>query len=107
MSETLRPFPDVNRTIHEPARLAILVVLSNCQSADFLFIESVTGLSRGNLSVQITNLEGSGLVSIEKTIQKKRTLTTISLTSLGRNQLTEYWQTMDEIKLQSQRSPAA
>ena len=63
MSEAL-PVP--NRMVHEPARLAILTVLSSCQSADFLFLEHVTGLTRGNLSVQLTNLETAGLIEIRK-----------------------------------------
>jgi DNA-binding transcriptional ArsR family regulator len=94
-------FPEVNRLIHEPARLAILAVLSNCRSADFLFLQSATGLSKGNLSVQISRLEEAGLVYVEKTMRRKKTLTTISLTKSGRNKIAQYWQTMDEIRRQA------
>src|SRR5580692_4481977 len=91
-------FPEVNRTVHEPARLAILTVLSTCESADFLFLQSATGLSKGNLSVQISRLEEAGVVYVEKTIRRKKTLTTISLTRRGRDEIAEYWKTMDEIR---------
>ena len=47
----------LNRTVHEPARLAILIVLSACQAADFVFLRTATGLSAGNLSVQLTRLQ--------------------------------------------------
>jgi len=33
--------------------LAILTVLSTCEEADFLFLESATKLTRGNLPVQL------------------------------------------------------
>jgi DNA-binding transcriptional ArsR family regulator len=100
MSDDGRPLPDVNRLVHEPARLAILTVLSACESADFLFLQSATGLTKGNLSVQISRLEEAGLVRVEKRIRKKKTLTTISLAPNGRTQVEAYWQTMDEIRKQ-------
>ncbi len=87
--------------VHEPARLAILTVLSTCESADFQFLLSATGLSKGNLSVQISRLEEARLVYVEKTIRRKKTLTTISLTRRGRGEITEYWHTMDAIRQQS------
>jgi DNA-binding transcriptional ArsR family regulator len=72
MSEDFKPFPEVDRIVHEPARLAIMTVLSSCRSADFLFLQNITGLSKGNLSVQISRLEETGLLAVEKTIEKRR-----------------------------------
>lgn len=91
-------FPEVNRLIHEPARLAILTVLSACENADFLFLQRATGLSKGNLSVQLSRLEEARLVRIEKTIRRKRTLTTVSLTGNGKRQTADYWKTMDRVR---------
>ncbi|HYK34613.1 transcriptional regulator [Alloacidobacterium sp.] len=104
MPEKPFEFPDVNRTIHEPARLAILTVLSSCASADFLFLQKTTGLSKGNLSVQLTRLEEAGLVYIDKTFKGKKTLTTAELSSEGKRQLDDYWLTMKTIKKRSGRS---
>lgn len=101
MSDSSGPFPEVNRIVHEPARLAIMAVLSSCRSADFLFLQNVTGLSKGNLSVQISRLEEAGLVSVEKSIVKKKTLTRISLTTQGIEVMSHYWKTMERIKKQS------
>jgi DNA-binding transcriptional ArsR family regulator len=89
---------DLNRVIHEPARLAILTVLSACSSADFTFLQTATGLSKGNLSVQLTRLEEAGLILIEKTIERKRTLTTVSLTKGGGGELRAYWRQMDRMR---------
>jgi DNA-binding transcriptional ArsR family regulator len=104
MSEERDSFPEVNRVIHEPARLAILTVLSSCESADFVFLQGATGLSKGNLSVQLSRLEEAGLIFVRKTIRKKKTLTTVSLTALSRREIVEYWSTMDRIR--GQAAPA-
>jgi DNA-binding transcriptional ArsR family regulator len=101
MSDDAVLFPEVDRIVHEPARLAIMTVLSSCRRADFLFLQSVTGLSKGNLSVQISRLEEAGLVTVEKSIVRKKTLTRISLTGQGTEVMDRYWKTMDRIRKQS------
>jgi DNA-binding transcriptional ArsR family regulator len=90
--------PSPNRLIHEPARLAILTVLSSCASADFVFLQKITRLSKGNLSVQLTNLEQAGLVIVRKEIVDKKTRTTVSLSRRGISELADYWKTMDQIR---------
>jgi len=87
-----------NRLVHEPARLAILIVLSSCASADFIFLQNVTGLSKGNLSVQLTNLEKAGLVVIKKDIVDRKMRTSVSVTKHGASEIEEYWKTMDAIR---------
>ena len=89
---------DLNRLVHEPARLAILTVLASCESADFTFLETATGLTKGNLSVQLTRLEEAGLISIEKATKKNRTLTRAHIGAEGRYQLGRYWRQMEEIR---------
>ncbi len=98
MSKELTAVPSPNRLIHEPARLTILTVLSSCASADFVFLQKVTRLSKGNLSVQLTNLEEAGLVTIHKEIIDKKTRTTVSLSKRGISELADYWKTMDAIR---------
>ena len=90
--------PEIDRVIHEPARLAILTVLSSCEEANFLFLERATKLSRGNLSVQLTRLEDADVIEIEKRIEHKRTLTTVKLTNRGRRTLNAYWESMDSLR---------
>src|ERR1700723_4155968 len=90
--------PEIDRVIHEPARLAILTVLSSCEEADFLFLERATKLSRGNLSVQLTRLEDADVIEIEKRIEHKRTLTTVKLTNSGMRALSAYWESMDALR---------
>jgi DNA-binding transcriptional ArsR family regulator len=89
---------DLNRVVHEPARLAILTVLASCESADFTFLESATGLTKGNLSVQLTRLEEASLICIRKATRKNRTITTVHIVAEGRYQLGRYWRQMEEIR---------
>jgi DNA-binding transcriptional ArsR family regulator len=102
---------DLNRVVHEPARLAILTVLANCESADFTFLGTATGLTRGNLSVQLTRLEEAALISVGKSMKKNRTLTTARILPEGRYQLGRYWRQMEEIRDLTnhvpERNPAA
>jgi DNA-binding transcriptional ArsR family regulator len=96
--------PSPNRLVHEPARLAILTVLSSCALADFVFLQGVTGLSKGNLSVQLTNLEQAGLVIIHKDIVDKKMRTSARLSKQGISELAEYWETMEQIRAQRTRN---
>ncbi len=98
MTNEAEQFPSPNRLIHEPARLAILTVLSACKAADFTFLQQVTGLTKGNLSVQLTNLEQAGVVVITKEFVDKKPRTSVQLSPRGRTEVEEYWKTMDEIR---------
>ena len=40
---------ELDRVVHEPARLAILTVLASAEEVAFLFLQRVTGMSKGNL----------------------------------------------------------
>jgi len=80
----------VDRMVHEPARLAILAVLAGCESADFQFLLSATGLNKGNLSAQAIKLEEAGYITIEKRFNGRVPSTHYSLTPLGRQALAQY-----------------
>ena len=97
----------LNRTVHEPARLAILSVLRACDAADFVFLRTATGLTAGNLSVQLSRLEEAGLIELEKTVEQRRTLTMVRLASEGRLELDRYWSDMDRLRKQVRTGTAA
>ena len=99
MTEPTGKFPEIDRLVHEPARLAILTVLSSCRTADFLFLQNATGLSKGNLSVQLSKLEEAGLIRIRKEIVDKKTRTTASLSVRGEREIATYWTTMDRLRV--------
>ena len=96
MRMTARPEPEPNinleieRLIHEPARLKILAYLSVVESADFVFLISRTGLTMGNLSAHMSKLEKAGYIDVEKEIKNNRPHTTLSLTEAGRRAFEQY-----------------
>lgn len=98
MSRPFREFTEIDRIVHEPARLALLTALSVCESADFLYLQRLTGLSKGNLSSHLTRLEDADLVDIEKQFVGKVPRTTARLTLGGRAAIERYWQQVDSLR---------
>lgn len=90
MSIDPRKFADVDRMIHEPARLMIITILSAVDSADFLYLQRETGLTKGNLSSHLSKLEDAEYITIEKTYRGKIPLTICKLSGNGRKAFTEY-----------------
>jgi DNA-binding transcriptional ArsR family regulator len=88
----------LDRRIHEPTRLAILTALWACERADFLFLQRIIGLTKGNLSSHLAKLEEAGLVEIEKRFVDKKTQTLARLTGHGRAALTAYWREIDALR---------
>ncbi|HSA96365.1 MAG TPA: transcriptional regulator [Acidobacteriota bacterium] len=83
MSADLPGLADLDRLIHEPARLALTAILSVVDSADFLYLQRETGLTKGNLSSHLAKLEEAGYIAIEKTYRGRIPLTLIRLTDKG------------------------
>ena len=92
----LRDLAEVDRLVHEPARLMILMVLYTVESADFTFVLNVTELTDGNLSSHLSKLEMAGYVEIEKGYAGKKPRTRLRLTAVGRSAVEEYRGTMEK-----------
>jgi len=86
---------EVDRIVHEPARLMIMALLSGAKEADFLFLTRETGLTKGNLSSHLLKLEEARYVEIEKTFRGKIPLTLVRITPVGRTALAQYRKTMN------------
>ena len=84
------PTKELNRIIHEPARLLIMAHLAAVREADFRYLLYKTKLSRGNLSVQLKNLEEAGYLEIEKLFVGRVPRTVASLTDEGQKALKRY-----------------
>jgi DNA-binding MarR family transcriptional regulator len=90
MTDDFRSMMNVDRIIHEPARLIIVATLYAVESADFLYLLRETGLTKGNLSSHLSRLEDTGYVGIEKTFQGKIPRTICRLTDSGRAAFDDY-----------------
>lgn len=80
----------VDRLIHEPARLMIITILFAVESADFLYLQRETGLTKGNLSSHLSKLEQAGYIEIEKTYRGKIPLTLCKISPVGKKAFDEY-----------------
>ena len=96
-SAQLRPIADVDRLVHEPARLMILAVLYVVESADFVFLMRQTGLTRGNLSSHMSKLEAAAYIEIKKEFVDKIPRTLLRLTDTGRAAFESYRQDMIQV----------
>ncbi|MDP6468470.1 MAG: transcriptional regulator [Pirellulaceae bacterium] len=89
---------DLDRIIHEPVRLRIMMVLSGVDLADFKFLLSTLSLTKGNLSSHMEKLERAGYVEVRKVFNGKIPHTDYGLTKAGRRALTKHWLTLDKIR---------
>lgn len=90
MKNSLHSLVELDRVIHEPARLMLAMILSTVESADFLFLQNETGLTKGNLSTHLSKLEKAGYVKIKKTFKGKYPLTICRMSQTGRHALNIY-----------------
>ncbi|HEY5670306.1 MAG TPA: transcriptional regulator [Anaerolineales bacterium] len=95
--EQLHPLADIDQVIHAPARLMVLTYLYVVESADFIFLMRLTGLTWGNLSTHLSKLEETGYVTIEKTFKGKKPHTLIHLTDRGRVAFSQYKKSMQRV----------
>jgi DNA-binding transcriptional ArsR family regulator len=96
MGADLRQLSELDRLIHEPARLAVVTILSMVESADFLYLQRETGLTKGNLSAHLSKLEAAGYVTIEKVFKGRIPLTICRLSTEGQRALTQYRQQLKQ-----------
>lgn len=88
----------LDRVVHEPARLAILAVLTSADEVDFAFLQAATGLTKGNLSRQASKLEDAGYLTIRKYFKGKIPATGYRITARGRAAFAGYWERLAAIR---------
>jgi len=92
-----QPIDEIDPIIHSPTRLKILALLSVVERADFTFLLNQTGLTRGNLSVNLRKLEEAGYVHIEKDFVDRMPRTLARLTEQGDQALQTYRENMQQV----------
>lgn len=98
MTTPFEELANLDKLIHEPSRLAILTALSACESADFTALRRLTGLSDGNLSVQLSKLEEAGLVNVLKQFVGKKPNTRAKITKKGLAAVQRHWEQLNAIR---------
>jgi DNA-binding transcriptional ArsR family regulator len=92
-----RRIAEVDRVIHEPARLMLVTMLYAMDSADFLYLLKETGLTKGNLSSHLSRLQDAGYVQIDKTFRGRIPLTVCRLTERGRTAFFVYLEKLSRV----------
>jgi DNA-binding MarR family transcriptional regulator len=84
---------DLDPLIHVTARLRIMATLATLLEGDalsFTRLQGLIGLTPGNLITHLRKLEEAGYIESEKSGNGAASLTTITLTRLGRGALDVY-----------------
>ena len=91
------PFLQLDRVIHEKGRLAIMSMLAASPELSFTEMRDALNMTDGNLTTHIRTLQEAGYVSITKSFQNNRPLTTCSLTAPGQKAFTNYINLLEQI----------
>lgn len=94
-------FLQLDRVIHEKGRLAIMSMLAAAPELAFTELRDTLEMTDGNLTTHIRTLQEAGYVSIAKSYQNNRPLTTCSLTAAGRKAFTGYVNLLEQIVQQT------
>jgi DNA-binding MarR family transcriptional regulator len=97
INNKLQEVMDIDKDIHEPARLMILSYLLVVESADFVFLRGQTGLTWGNLSAHMTKLEEKQYIEIKKEFIRKKPRTMVKITEKGKQAFLAYREKMKKI----------
>ena len=91
------PFLQIDRVIHEKGRLAIMSMLAASPVLSFTEMRDALNMTDGNLTTHIRTLQETGYVSVTKSFQNNRPLTTCSLTAEGKKAFTSYLDLLEQI----------
>jgi DNA-binding transcriptional ArsR family regulator len=94
IQKPLADLAEIDRLVHEPARLMILMYLYWVEKADALFLLNATELTWGNLSSHLSKLEEGGYIAVEKEFLGRKPHTMVELTRTGRQAVDAYRRTM-------------
>ena len=91
------PFLQIDRVIHEKGRLGIMSMLAASPELSFTEMRDALAMTDGNLTTHIRSLQEAGYVSITKSFQNNRPLTTCSLTPSGKKAFANYINLLEQI----------
>ncbi|HVU28587.1 MAG TPA: transcriptional regulator [Verrucomicrobiae bacterium] len=94
-------FLQLDRVIHEKGRLAIMSMLAASPELSFTEMRDALEMTDGNLTTHIRALQQESYVSVTKSYQNKRPLTTCSLTASGRKAFADYVNLLEQIVQQN------
>jgi len=98
------PFLQLDRVIHEKGRMAIMSLLAATPEFSFTELRNSLNMTDGNLTTHLRTLQEAGYVSLSKSYENNRPLTTCALTAAGRKAFAQYIDLLDQIVRQTKKS---
>ena len=95
------PYLQLDRVIHEKGRLAIMSMLAASPELSFTDLRDALAMTDGNLTTHLRALQEAGYLSVAKSYQNRRPLTTCSLTAAGRRAFAAHIDLLEEIVRQN------
>jgi DNA-binding MarR family transcriptional regulator len=86
--------------------MAIMSMLAATADLSFTELRDASGMTDGNLTTHIRTLQEAGYVSVAKSFQNRRPLTTCSLTRAGRRAFAGYINLLEQIVRQTKSKPS-
>jgi DNA-binding HxlR family transcriptional regulator len=96
---------NINKIIHERARLLILTYLASSEKTAVSFneLQKELDFTSGNLSIQLKKLKTAEYLVIKKTFRNNKPYTSVSITHLGSEALYRYVEEMETLILSLKR----
>lgn len=85
---------ELDPILHSQIRLAIMSILMSAAEAQFNYLKEKTGATAGNLSFQLTKLQKSNYIRIQKSFENNYPLTTVRITPEGKKAFEKYVKAM-------------
>ena len=97
------PFLNLDRVIHEKGRLAIMSLLAASAELSFTEIRDTLKMTDGNVTAHLRTLHESGYVSLTKSMEAGRSVTTYALTATRRKAFAAYLDLLEDIVGQTRK----
>jgi predicted ArsR family transcriptional regulator len=97
------PFLQLDRVIHEKGRLAIMSLLAASAQLSFTEIRDTLKMTDGNVTAHLRTLHESGYISMTKSMEGGRGVTTYALTATGRKAFSSYLDLLEQIVQQTKK----
>jgi DNA-binding MarR family transcriptional regulator len=90
---------NINKIIHERARLLILTYLASSEKTAVSFneLQKELDFTPGNLSIQLRKLQAADYLDIKKTFRNNKPYTSVRITPLGSAALYHYVEEMETL----------
>ena len=97
------PFLNLDRVIHEKGRLAIMSLLAASPQLSFTEIRDILKMTDGNVTAHLRTLHEAGYVSVTKSMEAGRGMTSYALTTTGKKAFTAYLDLLEQIVAQTKQ----